>query len=185
IWEDYQKWKESEYMYFKKDVQELSADDLWKRYSGTIGEAIFLIACRESNMPITISSGKQDLEGFDFYLFGYPIDVTTGFSAHVLKKKLSPHRVATIFLPRYIGQKSINALTTSTILRPYTCDLIDNNTFPLKNYMRDLIDINEDVKNIMDRRIYENYESSIPAKLGLNNLQNLKTILKLISCTLQ
>lgn len=181
IWEDYQEWKETEFMYFKNDIQELDPNSIWTRYPGMVGEALFLLACRESNIPIAISSGKQDLEGFDFYIFGYPIDVTTGFSPHVLKKKICPHRVATLFLPKYMGQKNISLVQISDINKPYTYNLIQQGIFPLKEYMEDLIDINRDIEHMMDRRFYENYESTIPAKLGLNNLQNLKTILELIS----
>lgn len=181
IWEDYQEWKETEFMYFKNDISELDPDSLWGKYSGMIGEALFLIACREGNIPIKISSGKQDLEGFDFYIFGYPIDVTTGFSPQVLKKKICPHRVATLFLPKYMGQKTLGLLQNNNTNKPYTYDLIKQNVFPLREYMEDLIDINRDIEHMMDRRFYENYESTIPAKLGLNNLKNLKTILELIS----
>lgn len=185
IWKDYKGWKESEYSYFLRDIANTDSQNLWQKYQGTIGEAIFLIACREQNIPIKISSGKEDLEGFDFFIFGYPVDVTTGFSSIVLRKKLSPNRVTTLFLPQYIGQNTFQIqripIESRKLLKPYLYDLIESNTFPLLKYMQDLMAINNDLKNQMDDCLYKN-KYSLPQKLGLNNLQNLKIILKLLSC---
>lgn len=145
-------------------------------YYGQLGEALFYIACREalSNIPVMVSTGEEDVRGIDFFLNGLPIDVSTNPLA--IDTKLRPERVATLFLPRYKGQRSL--FHCDNHRKGYISEMLEEGIFSSKQFLKDLVSINKEILYLMT------IESQKVRNSGPNNKTNLQTILRIIESNL-
>lgn len=181
--EKYNKQKESEFLLFKYDLPYCSAEEICQCYSGLVGESLFFLACEEKSIPIRISSGQEDWEGIDFYIFGYPVDVTINYTKDSLEKKIDAKRCSTIFLPRFIGDSFLSDKPNKCI--PYTKSLFETGAFDTTRYLQDIISINHKIKDIIEKEISLKDNRNLHLeKVGINSLHNIDTILKLISSRL-
>lgn len=177
---EYKNYKITEFSVFKEEIQSASSEDIWINYSGLVGESLFLLACENNNIPIRISTGDEDWAGIDFYLFGYPIDVTTACKQHAIERKIDTTRYPTLFLPRFVGNNSIYC--KPPVLIPYTKELFEKGSFDTTRYLDEMLQINYEVEEIIENEVYFKNEQSIHLrKAGLNNVHNMKTIMTLIS----
>ena len=177
---EYNNYKITEFSVFKEEIQSASSEDIWINYSGLVGESLFLLACKQNNIPISISSGKEDWEGIDFYVFGYPVDVTTSYVRGSIERKVDTKRYSTLFLPRFIGNNSIYTKPVECI--PYTKMLFETGSFDTTRYIDEMLQINHEVEEIIENEVYFKNEQSIHLrKAGLNNVHNMQTIITLIS----
>jgi hypothetical protein len=155
-----------------------------KELHGILGEAIFLNFVRESDIDIKIGSGeedmggKEDMAGIDFFLNGFPVDVTTGFNS--LEKKIQTSKFATLYLPRHHGQRqAFSKDETFTKNKTYLMDHIRGNFVDKKNYLYDLLTINLDVLKKIKAQIDHPTPNSHFAEAGINNERNLATIIEI------
>lgn len=177
---EYKNYKISEFSVFREEIPSASSEDIWINYSGLVGEALFFLACQNSNIPIKISTGDEDWAGIDFYLFGYPIDVTTACKRNAMERKINTTRYPTLFLPRFVGNNSIYTKPLECI--PYTKMLFDEGSFDTTRYIDEMLQINYEVEEIIENEVYlKNKQSIHPRKAGINNVHNMKTIMTLIS----
>lgn len=177
---EYNNYKTVEFSVFKNELPTSTAEDIWTNYSGLVGESLFLLACKQNNIPISISSGKEDWEGIDFYVFGYPVDVTTSYVRGSIERKVDTKRYSTLFLPRFIGNNSIYTKPVECI--PYTKMLFETGSFDTTRYIDEMLQINHEVEEIIENEVFQKNQNLIhPRKAGFNNLHNIKTIMTLIS----
>lgn len=145
---------------------------------GILGEAIFLNFVKESDIDIKIGSGEDDMAGIDFYLNGFPVDITTGFNS--IEEKVQPSRFATLYIPRYYGQRQVFSEDKNfTRNKTYLMDHIMGNFVNKRNYLYDLITINLDVLKNIRAQIDNPTPGNHFAKAGINNEKNLTTIIKI------
>jgi hypothetical protein len=139
----------------------LSESLFYKVYSQVLGEE-----------NITIATGEEDMQGIDFYINEYPIDVTS--SSHYLTKKISTVRVPTIFLPNHIQQQSIHEKTSYNYETNYIMQAIHMNKINCNQYIQDTYNINKD--------IYQQIEQNpnLAPEAGVNNITNMKVILGIL-----
>lgn len=167
-----------------KELEKLSTtptDQLYetKELHGILGEAIFLKFIRESDIDIKTGSGEDDMAGMDFYLNGFPVDVTTGFNS--IEKKIQPSRFATLYLPRNYGQKQpFSNDKTFTKNKTYLMDHIRGNFVDQTTYLYDLLTVNLSVLKAMREQIDNPNPNSHFAKVGINNERNLATVIKIL-----
>lgn len=148
--------------------------------NGIFGEAIFLDTLKHSSIPVEISSGNEDYYGIDFYFNGFPIDVTT--NPRSLDKKFDAERYATLYLPRYKGQKSAFAKTEEcTNSRTYVLRHLKNNSVCIEDYILDLIKINSDILENLHCQIDTPNNNRVFPYAGLNNERNLDHILQIFT----
>lgn len=146
---------------------------------GLLGEAIFLNFIRESDIDIKIGSGEDDMAGIDFYLNGFPMDITTGFNS--VEEKVQASRFATLYVPRHYGQKqAFSEDKNFTRNKTYLMDHIHGNFVNNKNYLYDLLTINLDVLKKIRAQIDNPTPDSHFANAGVNNEKNLATLLKIL-----
>ncbi len=146
---------------------------------GLLGEAIFLNFIRESNIDIKIGSGEDDMAGIDFYLNGFPMDITTGFNS--VEEKVQASRFATLYVPRHYGQKqAFSEDENFTRNKTYLMDHIRGNFVNNKNYLYDLLTINLDVLKNIRAQIDNPTRDSHFAGAGINNEKNLATLIKIL-----
>lgn len=177
---EYNNFKKAEFSIFKQELPALDAQDAWCNYSGLVGEALFFIACKENGIPITIASGNEDWAGIDFFVFGYPVDVTTSFAKGSIERKVDTKRYSTLFLPKYLGNNSIYTKPTEYI--PYTKVLFENGSFMTTQYIDEMLQINYEIEQIIENEVYQKNSQSIhPKRAGVNNLHNMRTVMSLIS----
>lgn len=167
-----------------KELEELSTTPTNRLYEtkelhGILGEAIFLNFIRESDIDIKIGSGDDDMAGIDFYLNGFPVDITTGFNS--IEKKVRPSRFATLYIPRYHGQKQVFSEGEDfTRNKTYLMDHIRGNFVDKKNYLYDLLTINLDVLKNIKAQIDNPTPNGHYAGAGINNEKNLTAIIKIL-----
>jgi len=177
---EYNNFKTTELSIFQRELPNSTPEDIWLNYSGLIGESLFFLACKENDIPIKIASGNEDWAGIDFYIFGYPIDVTTSYARGSIERKVDTKRYSTIFLPRYLGNNSIH--TRPTEITPYTKILFDTGTFNTTQYIDEMLQINYEIEQIVENEVFfKNSQPIHPKRAGINNIHNMKTIMSLIS----
>ncbi len=146
---------------------------------GIIGESLFYESALFSNIPIRISNGKEDRFGTDFFLLDYPIDVTTDPTDS--RKKIDPRNCTTLFLPEYIGQRSIfNEEDYGTQGEKYLHHYLTNPSLPNEEYLIDTYFINYEISNLMEEEIDSKIKLPFLKNSGENNLCNLRTILNIL-----
>lgn len=143
---------------------------------GILGETMFFLVCHHFGIPISVSTGAEDLEGIDFYIQGFPLDVTTDPTS--MTRKIVPERLTTIFLPRYQGQQSIISPILPT--REYISHTLRDGHLPYEDYLAGILGINMELLSLMEQSVME--KNSLPDFLnpGLNNVKNLKTIMAIL-----
>jgi len=167
-----------------KELEKLSTTPTEQLYKtselhGLLGEAIFLNFIRESDIDIKIGSGEDDMAGIDFYLNGFPMDITTGFNS--VEEKVQASRFATLYVPRHYGQKqTFSDDETFTRNKTYLMDHIRGNFVNNKNYLYDLLTINLDVLKNIRAQIDNPTPDSHLAGAGINNERNLATLIKIL-----
>jgi len=150
-----------------------------KELHGILGEAIFLNFIRESDIVIKVGSGEDDMAGIDFYLNGFPMDITTGFNS--VEEKVQASRFATLYVPRHYGQKqAFSEDDNFTRNKTYLMDHIRGHFVNNKNYLYDLLTINLDVLKNIRAQIDNPTPGSHFANAGVNNERNLATLLKIL-----
>ncbi len=150
-----------------------------KELHGILGEAIFLNFIRESDIDIKIGSGEDDMAGIDFYLNGFPMDITTGYNS--VEEKVQASRFATLYVPRHYGQKQpFSEDENFTRNKTYLMDHIRGNFVNNKNYLYDLLTINLDVLKNIRAQIDNPTPNTHFANAGVNNEKNLATLLKIL-----
>jgi len=167
-----------------KELEQLSSTPTEQLYEtkelhGILGEAIFLNFIKESNIDIKVGSGEEDMAGIDFYLNGFPVDITTGFNS--VEEKVQASRFATLYVPRHYGQKQ--AFSEDENFRrnkTYLMDHIQGNFVNNKNYLYDLLTINLDVLKNITAQIDNPTPGSHFAGAGINNEKNLATLIKIL-----
>ena len=178
--EEYNNYKITEFSIFKTELPASTPEDIWLNYSGLVGESLFFLACKQNDIPVTISSGKEDWEGIDFYVFGYPVDVTTSYVRGSIERKVDTKRYPTLFLPRFVGNNSIYTKPVECI--PYTRMLFETGSFDTTRYIDEMLQINYEIQEIIENEVYlKNQRPIHPKKAGMNNIHNMKTIMALIS----
>lgn len=177
---EYNGYKITEFSIFKTELEASTAEDIWSNYPGLIGESLFFLSCKQNGIPVTISSGKEDWEGIDFYVFGYPVDVTTSYARGSIQRKVDAKRCPTLFLPRFIGNNTIYKKPEKCI--PYTQMLFDTGSIDTARYIDEMLQINYEIQEIIENEVYlKNQKLIHPKKAGMNNLHNMRTIMALIS----
>jgi len=150
-----------------------------KELHGILGEAIFLNFIRESDINIKVGSGEDDMAGIDFYLNGFPVDITTGFNS--VGEKVQTSRFTTLYVPRHYGQKQVFSEDENfTRNKTYLMDHIQGNFVNNKNYLYDLLTINLDILKKIKAQIDNPTPDSHFAGAGINNEKNLATLLKVL-----
>lgn len=146
---------------------------------GILGEAIFLTFIKESDIDIKVASGEDDMAGIDFYLNGFPMDITTGFNS--VEEKVQVSRFATLYAPRHHGQRqAFSEDKNFTRSKTYLMDYIRGNFVDNKNYLYDLLTINLDVLKNIRAQINNPTPNSHFAEAGINNEKNLATLIKIL-----
>jgi hypothetical protein len=146
---------------------------------GLLGEAIFLNFIRESDIDIKVGTGEEDMAGIDFYLNGFPMDITTGFNS--VEEKVQASRFATLYIPRHYGQKHVFSDDENfTKNKTYLMDHIQGNFVNKKNYLYDLLTINLDVLKNIRAQIDSPTPDSHFSGAGINNEKNLATLIKIL-----
>lgn len=146
--------------------------------NGILGEAIFLDLVKNSNIPIQVATGGEDLEGIDFYFNGFPIDVTTNPCS--LERKIDSKRYATIYLPRYCGQRSVlNRENGYSNKDDYVLKHLSTGSISTENYLYDLLTINVEVLKTLGSQIEDPTVTVALPNAGLNNEGNLNIILQI------
>ncbi len=146
--------------------------------NGILGEAIFLDLVKNSNIPIQVATGGEDLEGIDFYFNGFPIDVTTNPCS--LERKIDSKRYATIYLPRYCGQRSVlNRENGYSNKDDYVLKHLSTGSISTENYLYDLLTINVEVLKTLGSQIEDPTATVALPNAGLNNEGNLNIILQI------
>jgi len=178
--EEYNNFKVAELSIFRQELPVLDAQDIWFNYSGLVGESLFFLACKENDIPIKIASGSEDWTGIDFYVFGYPIDVTTSYTKESIERKIDTRRYSTLFLPRYLGNNSIYTRPMECV--PYTKMLFETGSFDTTRYIDEMLQINHEIQEIIENEVYlKNQKFIHPKNAGMNNIHNMRTIMTLIS----
>lgn len=146
--------------------------------TGVLSESLFYQAYSQivGKDNIKPATGDEDLQGIDFYINGYPTDVTA--SNLSLTKKISTDRVPTIFLPKHTNQKNIFEHTSFNYNKNYIMQAIHKENIDNYQYIQDTYNIN---KNIL-QQIEQNPQ--ITPKAGPNNLTNMKVILTILDQSL-
>jgi hypothetical protein len=148
-------------------------------FHGILGEAIFLDLIRSSDIDIQISTGDEDLMGIDFYLGGFPIDVTTDPTS--LEKKIDVTRFTTLYLPRYRGQDSVlREIDYYPDNRDFVLRHVTGNHIDRQSYLYDLMTINMGILKALREQIRNNEHDPLLTNGGINNERNLATILKIL-----
>lgn len=177
---EYKNYKITEFSVFKQEIPSASPEDIWINYSGLVGESLFLLACQNTKIPIKISSGDEDWEGIDFFLFGYPIDVTTASKRNAMERKIDTKRFPTLFLPKFVGNNSIYTKPLECI--PYTKMLFETGSFDTTRYIDEMLQINYEVEEIIENEVFQKNDKFLhPRNAGFNNIHNMRTIMTLIS----
>lgn len=150
-----------------------------KELHGILGEAIFLNFIKESDIDIKVGSGNDDMAGIDFYLNGFPMDITTGFNS--VEEKVQASRFATLYVPRHHGQKQVFSYDENfSQNKTYLMDHIRGNFVNNKNYLYDLLTVNLDVLKNIKAQIDNPTPDSHFAEAGINNEKNLATLIKIL-----
>lgn len=146
--------------------------------TGILSEALFLQAYSQlaGEEEIVVTTGEEDQNGIDFYINGYPADVTA--SSKSLTKKISTDRVPTIFLPKQIGQESIFQPLIHNYSQNYIKQVIHNSDIDYYKYIEDVYNINKDILH----QIEDNPQ--IAPKAGINNIINMRVILEILNQSL-
>lgn len=120
---------------------------------GTSAEVYFYLVAKELNLPISISTGKEDWEqGIDFYINGIAIDVTSNRDLEYFKKKLSEERCPTLFLPFYDCEPDIFKEYFGTENRKaYIYKLLYDNTLLPKEFLRHVVEINRGILEELEK----------------------------------
>jgi len=146
---------------------------------GILGESIFLNFIRESDIDIKVGSGDDDMAGIDFYLNGFPVDITTGFNS--IEEKVQASRFATLYVPRHYGQKQVFSDDENfSRNKTYLMDHIQENFVNSKNYLYDLLTVNLDILKNIRAQIDNPTPDSHFAGAGVNNEKNLATLIKIL-----
>jgi len=167
-----------------KELELLSSTPTKELYEATelhgiLGEAIFLNFIRGSDIDIKVGSGEDDMAGIDFYLNGFPVDITTGFNS--IEEKTQASRFATLYVPRHYGQKQVFSEDKDfTRSKTYLMDHIRGNFVNKKDYLYDLLTINLDVLKKIKAQIDNPTPDSRFVGAGINNEKNLATLLKVL-----
>lgn len=150
-----------------------------KELHGILGEAIFLNFIRESDIEIKVGGGEDDMAGIDFYLNGFPMDITTGFNS--VEEKVQASRFATLYVPRHHGQKQVFSEDQNfSKNKTYLMDHIMGNFVSSKNYLYDLLTVNLDVLKNIRTQINNPTPDSHFAGAGINNERNLAILIKIL-----
>lgn len=174
--EEYLSWKNDEYCKILHYEQQgiPSTNGL----NGSLGEAFFFDFCTHFNIPCDISTGDQDLDGIDFFLTDFPIDVTTNPRSG--KTKIKPRRFTTLFLPKYIGQKSIVNIDKRSLSEEYLLTYLSSGIPNFENFLSDLIHVNNEILDCLEKQITNPCEDTLFPNSSISNERNLKTILKIL-----
>jgi hypothetical protein len=121
------------------------------------------------------------LEGIDFLLDCYPIDVTT--NPRGISHKVRAKRYTTLFLPKYIGQTSIVNVDKNSLDEEYILSYIQKGKHKHFEFFNDLVSINQEILQLLTQEITSGENPSLFQNSGLNNEKNLRTILKIITET--
>ena len=147
---------------------------------GILGEALFdLIYSRF--VSLVPSNGDEDYkDGIDFFLNGFPIDVTTDLRGNNINKKVKPEKYTTILLPNRINSPiAFPKEEDNNNPNEYITHLLETGDIDIPQYMVDLYAINFTMLEHLERHIWE-LESNGIRNAGLNNVTNLRTILELL-----
>ncbi len=146
--------------------------------TGVLSESVFYQAYSEivGSENIKLATGDEDLQGIDFYINGYPVDVTA--SNLSLVKKISTDRVPTIFLPKHTDQKNIFEQTIFNHNKNYIMQSIHKENIDHYKYIQDTYNINQNILKQIEQ------DPQITPKAGPNNLTNMKVILTILDQSL-
>lgn len=132
------------------------SSDLMDCQPGVILESIFFLNMRQLPIPISASTGIEDMRGVDFYLFGKPIDVTSNPDPKILNEKLSNKSSTVICLPRYMYQRSAKQYRGEN----HIINAFLRNDLPPIEYLKMLIMVNSDFKNILTENLTRRYRNT-------------------------
>lgn len=122
---------------------------------GLCSEVLFYIALKQSNIFIEPSTLRQDLyKHIDFFVLGFPVDVTTTYHWKKYKEKFRYRNSQTLLIPtiahRYQG--TFNSIRFYPNECTYAYDLIRNNRFDPQEFLSDTIDINSQVLEVIEEK---------------------------------
>lgn len=119
---------------------------------GLCSEVLFYLALKQSDIYIEPSTLKQDLyKHIDFFVLGFPVDVTTTYHWKKYKEKFRYRNSQTLLIPtianRYKG--TFNSLRFYPNECTYAYDLLRNNEFNAQEFLSDTIEINSQVLEVI------------------------------------
>jgi hypothetical protein len=112
---------------------------------GRISETLFYRALKEYNIFIQPSSLRQDFnEHFDFFVLGFPVDVTCTYANKDYRKKFKYRDVHTLLIPIILSEwrRKFQSPYYSPLEFSYVYHLINNNSFDAKDYITEILHIN-------------------------------------------
>ena len=137
--------------------------------AGILGESIFLNACQNTGIPITVSNGEEDSKGIDFFLFGIPIDVSTTKDPKILSEKVGKDQAQLLCLPHFIRQRHI----VHTADTPRQLDMFLTGDFLYAEYFTSLVSINKELHYMMQSCLIDHTENEY--KIDFSTINSKKT----------
>jgi len=119
--------------------------DVIEAQEGILSEALCYIVLTDLGIPITISTGDDDMNGIDFYIMDKPVDVTSNTNPEKLSNKLMRDSSTILCTPRFQNQKMLQLGRTY----PKVLDEYLKGTFDSTQYCKALISINAHFKQIL------------------------------------
>lgn len=136
---------------------------------GCIHEALFYAMTRQLEIPISVSTDKEDMQGIDFHLGSKLIDVTINPTIQILQEKIKRSRAIVLRLPTIMVQETATQNNPDTILNAF----LENRLTP-QEYIEQVIIINRDFEKILvEKKNSTNSElSNEKITKQLHNLQH-------------
>lgn len=125
----------------------LDTNSLDPAQSGLLLETLFFIKMQDLGIPITCSTGQEDMQGIDFFLFDdfIPTDVTTTSNPGEIASKIQRDIPTTIFIPKFPKQQVVSQHNgRQHILQAYFSQDLANS-----RYLETMININTEFKQIL------------------------------------
>lgn len=128
-------------------TSQLDTKDLGRAQSGLLLESLFLIQMQDLGIPITCSTGQEDMQGIDFFLFDdfIPVDVTSNPDPSKIASKLQREIPTIIFIPKFPKQQVIGQYNG----RQHILETYLSQNLVTSRYLETLISINTEFKQIL------------------------------------
>lgn len=136
--------------------------------SGIFGESLFFIACQKTGIPITISTGDEDLSGTDFHVLDIPVDVTTARDSKILSEKVGKDQAQLLCVPHFLRQRHI----VHTADTPKQMEMFLSGNFMYEEYFNSLICINKELHYMMQSYLIDHTENEY--KINFKDINSKK-----------